>query len=126
MPYVKRDFAAVCALGADPYYEGDRAHPLDIEVPQRPSSFHSWDGARWVLDQPAKDAVDAKRQREADDEVERAANKADAQIQSDLNMTIAEVGTLIDTLFAGWTAPQRLFMKRLTRIVLAAARKVLR
>lgn len=31
------------------YYQGDRAHALDIEVPQRPSQFHTWKGEQWVL-----------------------------------------------------------------------------
>ncbi len=60
------------------------------------------------------------------DEQERQEAKVDAQIQADLNMTPAEVNSAVDTLFAAWTAPQRTFMKRLVRMVLAAARKVLR
>lgn len=35
------------------YYEGDRASPLDLEVPQRPSPDYVWDGAAWALD-PAR------------------------------------------------------------------------
>ena len=35
------------------YYEGDRAHPLDLEVPQRPTPDHIWSGAAWALD-PAR------------------------------------------------------------------------
>jgi len=30
------------------YYEGNREHPLDIEVPQRPSLLHEWNGEAWV------------------------------------------------------------------------------
>lgn len=30
------------------YYEGDRINHLDVEVPQRPSLFHVWDGSRWI------------------------------------------------------------------------------
>lgn len=60
------------------------------------------------------------------DEQERQEAKVDAQIQSDLNMTPADVNSTVDTLFAGFTAPQRAFLKRLVRMVLAAARKVLR
>lgn len=36
------------------YYEGDRAHPLDIEVPQRPHLKAEWDGERWVRDEKAE------------------------------------------------------------------------
>ena len=36
------------ATGA--YYEGDRAHALDTEVPQRPDHRATWDGSEWVLD----------------------------------------------------------------------------
>lgn len=61
------------------------------------------------------------------DEAEALQAKQDAQIQDDLNMMPAEIVTLVDvTLFSTWTAPQRTFMKRLIRMVLAAARKVLR
>jgi len=60
------------------------------------------------------------------DNEEAAAAKIDAQIQADLNMTPAEVNSTVDTLFAGFTAGQRAFLKRLVRLVLAASRKVLR
>lgn len=30
------------------YYEGDRAHALDTEVPQRPDATYDWDGTQWV------------------------------------------------------------------------------
>lgn len=71
----------------------------------------------------AKAAAD---DREAFDISEVAQAKIDAQIQSDLNMTTAEVNSTVDTVFSGFTAPQRAFLKRLVRIVLAAARRVLR
>lgn len=35
------------------YYEGDRAHALDAEVPRRPTADHTWDGAQWVAPDPA-------------------------------------------------------------------------
>lgn len=31
------------------YYEGDKADHRHIEVPQRPSPLHEWDGDGWVL-----------------------------------------------------------------------------
>lgn len=30
------------------YYEGDKAHWQDQEVPQRPSANHTWNGSAWV------------------------------------------------------------------------------
>ena len=60
------------------------------------------------------------------DAAEEQQAKIDAQIQADLNMTPAEVNSTVDTLFAGFTGPQRTFLKRLVRMVLAEARKVLR
>lgn len=35
------------------YYEGERVHPLDQEVPQRPSPDHIWSGSAWTIDQVA-------------------------------------------------------------------------
>lgn len=32
------------------YYEGDRAHALDAEVPQRPDADHRWNGVAWEPD----------------------------------------------------------------------------
>jgi hypothetical protein len=32
------------------YYEGDRAHALDTEVPKRPDHRATWDGQTWQLD----------------------------------------------------------------------------
>ena len=60
------------------------------------------------------------------DMLELQQNKIDAQIKSDLNMTTADVTALVDSVFSGWTNPQRTVMKRLIRMVLAAARKILR
>lgn len=108
------------------YYENEREHALDVEVPQRPSLFHHWDGASWVLDQSAQHAEDAAAARAAIDAAEAAQAKADAQLIADLNLTPAEVNVAVDQLFSTWTAPQRAFLKRLTRMVLAAARRVLR
>jgi hypothetical protein len=39
------------------YYEGDRVSPDDIEVTQRPSINHDWDGEEWVLN-VEKDLID--------------------------------------------------------------------
>lgn len=64
--------------------------------------------------------------RAALDVAELAVNKVDALIQSDLNMTNADVTALVDSIFSTWTAAQRTFMKRLVRMVLATARRVLR
>ena len=30
------------------YYEGDRVHSLDVEVPQRPNAFSTWNGSQWI------------------------------------------------------------------------------
>lgn len=32
------------------YYEGDRAHALDVAVTQRPSIRHIWQNGAWALD----------------------------------------------------------------------------
>jgi len=67
--------------------------------------------------------------RTALDEAERQAAKADSQIISDLNMTTVDINNTIDNLWSnanGGTAGQRTFLKRLVRIVLIAARRVLR
>jgi hypothetical protein len=42
-----------CFLDAQgSYYEGDRAHALDIQVPQRPTADHRWESGAWVVDAP--------------------------------------------------------------------------
>lgn len=64
--------------------------------------------------------------RRATDLTEEQQAKLDAQIQADLNMTAAEVATTVDSVFSGFAAAQRTFLKRLVRMVLAAARNVLR
>lgn len=38
------------------YHEGDPL-PGSIEVPERPSPHHAWDGAKWTLDLPALKAA---------------------------------------------------------------------
>ena len=84
------------------------------------------DAAQGVVDAFDVAAAELPDPRIALDEQEAAQAKIDAQIQADLNMTPAEVNSTVDTLFAGFTGPQRTFLKRLVRMVLAAARKVLR
>lgn len=37
------------------YYEGDRAHHLDVEVPQRPHQSSIWNGDSWSFDKAAHD-----------------------------------------------------------------------
>lgn len=32
------------------YYGGDRQNQNDIEVSERPSQYHVWDGSQWVID----------------------------------------------------------------------------
>ncbi len=71
----------------------------------------------------AAEAIQARRETDLTEEQQA---KIDAQIQSDLNMTPAEVNSTVDSVFAGFTAGQRTFLKRLVRMVLASARKVLR
>lgn len=71
-------------------------------------------------------AIAALEARKSVDRTEEDQTKLDAQIQSDLNMTPTEVNSTVDTVFSGFTAPQRAFLKRLVRMVLAAARRVLR
>ena len=45
------------------YYEGDRVHPNDIAVPQRPSPFYNFVAGAWVLDQARLDAFNAEQVR---------------------------------------------------------------
>jgi hypothetical protein len=44
------------------YYEGMKAHKSHIEVPERPSMYHNWDGKDWIEDtatmQAEKDLTD--------------------------------------------------------------------
>lgn len=42
MPFISR---------SGEYYEGDREHPTDIEVPQRPSVAHKFIAGVWVEDE---------------------------------------------------------------------------
>lgn len=41
-------FFIAAANGA--YYEGERIHPLDEEIPQRPDDSYKWAGDRWEQD----------------------------------------------------------------------------
>lgn len=36
------------------YYEGIKAHKSHVEVPERPSVYHNWDGKDWVEDTAKK------------------------------------------------------------------------
>jgi hypothetical protein len=47
------------------YYEGERMHLLDEEVPRRPDQHHTWDGEQWIAPDPAA-LKDARAQREVD------------------------------------------------------------
>lgn len=40
------------------YYEGMKAHKSHLEVPERPSLYHAWDGNDWVEDTAKKQADD--------------------------------------------------------------------
>jgi hypothetical protein len=37
-------------IGANGYYEGDKAEQSDLEVAKRPSQLHEWNGEDWVLE----------------------------------------------------------------------------
>ena len=77
MAYIKPDGS---------YYEGDREHALDVEVPQRPSPDHDWDGAAWVLN--AARAAEKHRQADLD-----TAITGDAQLAAFKAMSNAEFDT---------------------------------
>lgn len=66
------------------------------------------------------------KQRIVDDETEAAQAKIDAQIQADLNLTAQGISDALDAIFPLFTAPQKAFMRRLTRMAQASGRKVLR
>jgi len=42
-------------------YGGDRLSPSHKEVVAPPAAFHVWDGAKWVEDLDAKNAVDLEQ-----------------------------------------------------------------
>lgn len=104
------------------YYEGDRIHALDTEVPQRPSPSHDWDGSLWV-ENAAKVAAAA---RAAADQSEVEADKIDAQLIGDINLTKQGVSDAVDAVFPLFTNPQKAFMRRLVRMAQLSARRVLR
>lgn len=104
----------------------DGSYTADLDAAATPEQINQ---AAQLLASEAANAeasAAAMQTRIATDTAEEQQAKIDAQIQSDLSMTPAEVNSTVDTLFAGFTAPQRTFLKRLVRMVLAAARKVLR
>lgn len=128
-----------------PNFDGSRRNPGFPATDQHPSAVrYPFDhpslgllnvdaigGAPTQAEIDALEGTDATGQaaatRRATDETERQANAIDAQILSDLNMTSADITQLVDvTLFSTWTAAQRTFLKRLVRMVLAAARRALR
>ena len=82
------------------------------------------DAARAVMDAFDPDAPTPQEEREALDEAEQAQAKADAQIAAMLNMTPAEIGAAIDAAFPDQA--QRVIVKRLARLALVAARRVMR
>lgn len=83
------------------YYEGDRASALDTQVPQRPSRFHFWSGAAWVLDQAKADAaaaVDARRsaldaEAGSDPLIDRLRNATVDQIKTWINNNVTDLPT---------------------------------
>tara|TARA_R110000868_G_scaffold331698_2_gene592696 strand:- start:60 stop:407 length:348 start_codon:yes stop_codon:yes gene_type:complete len=77
------------------YYEGDKGHALDVEVPQRPSYLYDWNGAAWVINaalQAAKDRRDA-------DETERQAAKQDSAILALVDATQAQLLNYVNSNF---------------------------
>lgn len=46
----------------DYYYEGDKINWNDIEVTQRPSRFHKWDGDEWIEDIVARTIWDKQQE----------------------------------------------------------------
>lgn len=121
------ELVELTAEEAAPYIAGTKRHR--VASGHRIVFTEAEEAARDAEDADWASGADARAQaasRAATDENERQAAKLDAQILADINMTPADVATTIDTVFASWTAPQRTFMKRLVRIVLLAARRVLR
>jgi hypothetical protein len=106
--------------GAGNYYEGDRAHSLDVSVPQRPSADYDWNGSAWVLNAQRASAA----QRRADDATEAAAAKLDVQLASLIDMTPAQINTAIDNAFPD--PAQRVILKRMAKVLVITARMALR
>lgn len=100
---------------------GDRPYGMYwAEIPDRPSELHVWNGAAWVID-PAKQAA---ADRLSTDNAELAVARSDNLLLTVLNMTPAQLAAEVD---AAFTDPaQRVFMKRLLRIVVPTARRVFR
>lgn len=104
------------------YYEGDRQHQLDVEVPQRPSNIYDWNGSAWV--------VNATRQvaalRDGADESERVECKLDAPILNLLNQTRAEWQAWAGSNFPSLTAPEKNRLGTLFWVVAIGVRRVMR
>jgi len=67
-------------------YEGARQHQLDAEVPERPSSDHTWDGERWQP--PTTAALDAKKELAAMADVDVAVLRVVAERLFDLDTRV--------------------------------------
>jgi len=103
------------------YYEGDIKHPKDIEVVRRPSHLYDWNGTQWIIN-VSKEAIN---QRRIQDLSEEEIFKTDTQLQAILDMTPVQVESWIDANVTSLTEA-RTFLKRLTKLTLATARKVFR
>lgn len=104
------------------YYEGDRAHALDIEVPQRPSPEHRWDGSVWVEDAAL---VAARRRREVDEQ-ERAAARMDTPMRALLDSTPEQIETWVGINFPSITPAEEMRLAMILKILAVTARGVFR
>ncbi len=101
------------------YYEGDRAHILDLLVPQRPSPLHKWGfpSSAWLIDTVAQ--TDATRNQNIDDAINQAqyGNSQPATVAQLKAMSNAEYTAWFDANFT--TAAQALgLLKLLTRVTI--------
>jgi hypothetical protein len=98
--------------------------PASLPQDRSKRSAWVWNGSAVVVD-PAKEAVIvAAATRCSTDAAECSAAKVDAQLLNLLNMTPAEIAAAIDSAFSD--PAQRAVLKRLARVAVVAARRVLR
>lgn len=104
------------------YYQGDRAHALDIEVPDRPSPLYVWADGQWALDAAAQ----AKAQRASIDASQVGDCQLDATVMGLVNQTRAEWRAWAGANFPSLTAPERTRLGDLFWVVSLGVRRVVR
>jgi len=68
------------------YYIGDKLHPDDVVVPNRPASYYEWNGSVWAINTNLQTTYN----RYLSEESEQADGKSDAAIMALLDQTKAQ------------------------------------